>query len=220
MAGVKEFVAGQAEGMAKRAQELRKKPVAAARDAAAKSAETLKSMKDPVRAFARSGVKLTTISQGTAQSLIELQERIVASALNDAAEQLERAATSQSLRDALSSQASVLMGARERIVADMAQALAILRDAGGDVREVASRTYGSVAGKTGGKQAAGAKTAKTAKRKPARRKSTARKAKGSKASGAKTAGKAKGSKASGAKTAGKAKRASRARSTGARKRGR
>jgi phasin family protein len=207
MAGVKDFVVGQTEGLAKRAQELRKKPVAAARDAAAKSAESLKSLKDPVRTFARSGVRLTTISQGTAQSLIELQERIVASALNDAAAQLERAAASESLKDMLRNQASVLMGARERIVADMAQALAILRGAGGDVREVASRTYGSVAGKTGGKKkASGAKTAKTAKRKTARRKSTA--------------SKAKGSKASGAKSAGKAKRARRAGSTGTRKRGR
>ena len=201
MAGVKEFVVGQAEGMAKRAQELRKKPVAAARDAAAKSAETLKSMKDPVRAFARSGVKLTTISQDTAKSLIELQERIVASALSDAAEQLERAATSQSLKDALSSQASVLMGARERIVGDMAQALAILRGAGGDVRDVAARTYGNVAGKTGGKKkASGAKTAKTAKRKTARKKSTAKKS------------------ASGKARTRKAKTARRASSTGARKR--
>ncbi len=213
MAGVKDFVVGQTQGLAKRAQELRKKPVAAARDAAAKSAENLKSLKDPVRAFARSGVKLTTISQGTATSLIELQERIVASALNDAAAQLERAAASESLKDMLRNQASVLMDARERIVADMAQALAILRGAGSDVREVATRTYGNVAGQTGGKTAGkkGGKTArkkasgaKTAKRKPARRKSTA--------------SKAKGSKTARAKTAGTAKRARRARSTGTRKR--
>jgi phasin family protein len=169
MAGVKDFVVGQAEGLAKVAQELRKKPVAAARDAAAKSAENLKALKDPVRAFARSGVKLTTISQGTANSLIELQERIVASALNDAAAQLERAAASESLQDMLRNQASVLMDARERIVADMAQALTILRGAGGDVREVATQAYG----KTAGKKASGAKTAK---RKPARKKSTGRKA--------------------------------------------
>lgn len=192
MAGVKDFVVGQTEGLARRAQELRKKPVAAARDAAAKSAESLKSLKDPVRAFARSGVKLTTISQGTATSLIELQERIVASALNDAAAQLERAAASESLKDMLRNQASVLMDARERIVADMAQALAILRGAGSDVREVATRTYGNVAGQTGSKTAGKtarkkASGAKTAKRKPARRKSTARKTPARKAKPAKRA---------------------------------
>ena len=196
MAGIKDLLVEQTEGLAKRAQELRKKPVAAARDAAAKSAENLKSLKDPVRAFARSGVKLTTISQGTAKSLIELQERIVASALDDAAAQLERAAASESLKDMLRNQASVLMDARERIVADMAQALTILRGAGGDVREVATRTHGTVAGQTGSKTAGktGGKTvrkkasgAKSAKRKPARKKSTARKAPATKARPAKRA---------------------------------
>ena len=201
MAGVKDFVVGQAEGLAKVAQELRKKPVAAARGAAAKSAENLKALKDPVRAFARSGVKLTTISQGTANSLIELQERIVASALSDAAAQLERAAASESLKDVLSSQASALMGARERIVADMAEALAILRGAGGDVREVATRTYGNVAGKSGRK----ASGAKTAKRKPARKKATGRKA-----AAKKTAAKKKVAK--------KAKRTTRGKTAGAGKR--
>ena len=198
MAGVKDFVVGQAEGLAKRAQELRKKPVAAARDAAARSAENLKALKDPVRAFARSGVKLTTISQGTANSLIELQERIVASALNDAAAQLERAAASESLKDVLSSQANALMGARERIVADMAEALAILRGAGSDVRDVATRTVG----KTAGKKTSGAKTAK---RKPARKKSTGRKAAAKKTAAKKTAAK-------------KAKRTTRGKAAGARKR--
>ncbi len=208
MAGVKDFVVGQAEGLAKIAQELRKKPVAAARDAAAKSAENLKALKDPVRAFARSGVKLTTISQGTANSLIELQERIVASALNDAAAQLERAAASESLQDMLRSQASALMGARERIVADMAEALAILRGAGGDVREVATRTVGKTVGKTAGKTA-GKKTsgAKAAKRKPARKKSTGRKAAAKKTAAKKTVAK-------------KAKRTTRGKSTKTRKRSR
>ena len=204
MAGVKDFVVGQAEGLAKRAQELRKKPVAAARDAAARSAENLKALKDPVRAFARSGVKLTTISQGTANSLIELQERIVASALNDAAAQLERAAASKSLKDVLSSQANALMGARERIVADMAEALAILRGAGSDVRDVATRTVGKTSGKAAGKKTSGAKTAK---RKPARKKTTGRKAAAKKTAAKKTAAK-------------KAKRTTRGKTAGARKRSR
>ena len=76
MVKVKEVAVEQAEALADRAEKLRRRPVEAVREAAAKSAENVKSMRDPVRALTRSGVKLTAISQSTIQRLIELQEQM------------------------------------------------------------------------------------------------------------------------------------------------
>jgi len=141
---VKEFVSKTTQGIAEQAQKLRKAPVDVARAAAIKSAGRIKSLKDPVRAFARSGVKLTAISQGTAQSLIELQEQIVTSALSNAATQLERAAHTEDVMALMRDQAEVLRTTRDRILDDMTQAVAIFKDAGGGVRKVATETYTTV----------------------------------------------------------------------------
>ena len=160
MAGIKDFVGERAQGLAEQAGKLRKAQAEAAREAATRSAAGLKSLKEPVRSLSRSGVRLTSISQGTAQRLIELQERIVTSALDDAAAQLERAAATDSVREVVADQARVLMAARERIVADMSEAIAILKDAGEDARRAARQTE------------AGARTTRTKARKkaPARKK--------------------------------------------------
>ena len=165
---VKEFVAEQTQALADQAQKLGKAPVASAREAAVKSATSIKSLKDPIRALARSGVKLTAISQGTAQSLIELQAEIVTTALTEAADQLERAARASNVRDLVRDQADVLKATRERIVGDITQAVTIFKDAGGDVRKVATQTYASVTGKDKAAPAAAKKT-KAAARKKAKR---------------------------------------------------
>jgi len=141
---VKEFLTEKAKGMAKQAKKFRESPLEAAREAGAKSAEAIKSLNDPIRTFARSGVKLTAISQGTAQSLIELQTEIVTSALSQAATQLERVARTVSVTDMVRDQSDVLKAAGERIVDDMSKAVKILRDAGGDVRKVATDAYAKV----------------------------------------------------------------------------
>lgn len=146
MSKIKVFVTEQSQAVAEQAQKFGKEPAQVARDAAVKSAERVKSLKDPIRALSRSGVKLTAISQGTAQSLIELQAEIVTSALTEAAAQLERAARTDNVVDLVRDQADVLRATRERLLNDIGQAVAIFRDAGGDVRKVASQTYGKVAG--------------------------------------------------------------------------
>ncbi len=136
---IKDFVTEQSQAVAEQARKLRKEPVQVAREAAVKSAERIKSLQDPVRALSRPGVKLTAISQGTAQSLIELQAQIVTSALTEAAAQLERAARTDNVTDLVRDQAEVLRATRERIVSDISQAVAIFKDAGGDVRKVAGK---------------------------------------------------------------------------------
>ena len=170
---MKDFVAEKTEVFADQVQKLGKNPVKAAREAAVKSAEGIKSLKAPVRVFARSGVRLAAISQGTAQSLIELQAEIVTSALSDAAAQLERAARTDNVMDLVRDQADVLRATRERIVNDMTQAVAIFKDAGGDVRKVATQTYAKVSGQ-GGEESAAAKPAGVRKAKRAVRKTAAR----------------------------------------------
>ncbi len=144
---IREFVTEQGEVLADRAGKLRERPVKAARRATAKSAERIKALRSPIRAVSRSGVKLTAISQSTAERLIEWQAQIVTSALTDAATQLERAAKAESARDLLRDQVDVLRAARERIVSDITEAVTILKDAGSETRKVATHTYASVTGK-------------------------------------------------------------------------
>jgi phasin family protein len=165
---MKEFVTEQTQALAEQAQKLGKEPVEAAREAAVKSAESIKSLKDPIRALARSGVKLTAISQGTAQSLIELQAEIVTTALTEAAGQLERAARANNVLDLVRDQTDVLRATRERIVSDITQAVTIFKDAGGDVRKVATHTYASVTGQDEAKPRKKAK--RPARKAPARAK--------------------------------------------------
>ena len=170
---LKDFVKEQREILAEQAGKLRTDPVKAARAASMKSAERIKALKDPIRAVSRSGVKLTAISQSTAERLIQLQEQLVTSALTDAATQLERAARADNVVELVRDQADVLRATRDRIVSDITEAVTILKDAGGDVRKVATHAYESVTGKA----EAAAPKAKVARRKAKRavRKAPARK---------------------------------------------
>jgi hypothetical protein len=138
-AGMSEFVAEQMKGLTEIVTELRRSRVAAARKAAVESAARIKSLNQRVRSLARSGVRVTAASRGAVQSLIELQEDIVTSALNDAAAQMERLAYTESVRDLARVQGEILQAARQRIVDDIARAVTALKSAAGDVRKAAER---------------------------------------------------------------------------------
>jgi len=172
---IKDFVLEQGQALAEQAGKLRTEPVQAARDAALKSAERIKTLKDPIRAVSRSGVKLTAISQSTAERLIDWQAQLVTQALTDAATQLERAARADNVKDLVRDQADVLRATRERIVSDITEAVTILKDAGGDVRKVAKHTYASVTGKgepapAAAKRKAARKTKRAVRKAPAKKK--------------------------------------------------
>jgi phasin family protein len=143
-AQIQNFMTEQTNALAEQAQKFREDPVESARGAATGSAEGLKSLKDPVRVIARSGVKLTAISQNALQGLIELQSEIVTSALTDAVNRLERAARADNVIDLMQEQAEALRATRDRMVDEVARAFAIFKDAGRDVGEVATQTYSKV----------------------------------------------------------------------------
>lgn len=162
---VKEFLEEQTQGLAELADRLRKERVAAARRAATESAARVRELNARVRELARSGVRLTTISQSALQSLIELQAEIVTAAIGDASTQIRRLADTESVRDLARQQGEVLQATRERIVADIARATKILKGAAGDVREVAASVRKPRAAAPRKKAARGkAKTKATAKR--------------------------------------------------------
>ena len=119
-------------------------------------------------------MKLTTISSDAVARLIELQTHVVTSALTDAATQLERAARADDPRELLRSQAAALRATRDRVVADVAEAVSIVKGAGQEARKVATQTYAHVTGKAEAaparRRAKGARKTKRAVRKaPARR---------------------------------------------------
>ena len=181
-AGMSEFVAEQMKGLTEMVTELRKSRVAAARKAAVESAARIKSLNQRVRSLARSGVRVTAASQGAVQSLIELQEDIVTSALNDAAAQMERLAYTESVRDLARVQGEILQAARQRIVDDIARAVTVLKSAAGDVRKAAERAAAAkpakarpkAKAKAKAKVKAGAKTKAAPKAKRKSRKSVQR----------------------------------------------
>ena len=173
---VKEFLEEQTQGLAELAENLRKSRIAAARRAATLSAARVRSLNAKVRELSRSGVRLTSISHGTVQSLIELQGEIVTSAITDAAAQIQRLAETESVRDLARQQADVLQATRQRIVDDITRAVTILRGAAADAREVAVRAR--AAASAAPKKKARAKKAKRKAAKTVRKtvRKTARKA--------------------------------------------
>jgi len=138
--GINDFIEEQRKGLAELLANLGKSRVAAARNAARQSAARIKELNGRVRALARSGVRLTAVSQGAAQDLIELHADIVNSALTEAAAQIERMAYTESVRDLARLQADVLQAARQRIVDDMARAVTILKDAAGSARKAVAKS--------------------------------------------------------------------------------
>lgn len=134
-AHLSEFIAEQREGLVDLMKSLRQSQVKAAREAARSSAERIKSLNQRVRALAKSGLRVNEVSHGAAQNLIELQADIVTSALTDAATQIERLSYTETARDFARLQAEVIMGARQRIVDELARAVTALKGAAGDVRK-------------------------------------------------------------------------------------
>ena len=94
---MQEFVSDTSSALVDKVQKIRKESVESAREAAVGSAEKIKSLKGPVRTFARSGVKLTTVSQNTFASLIDLRADALTSALSELALRLEKAARAESI---------------------------------------------------------------------------------------------------------------------------
>jgi hypothetical protein len=131
---INEFIEEQRKGLAELLENLSKSRVAAARNAARQSAARIKELNGRVRALARSGVRLTAVSQNAAQDFIELHAEIVNTALTEAAAQIERLAYTESVRDLARLQAEVLQATRQRIVDDIARAVTILKDAADDAR--------------------------------------------------------------------------------------
>lgn len=170
---IQDFMTEQTSSLLEQAQKFRADPVESARGVATGSAVSLKALKDPVRVLSRSGVKLTAISQNALQGLIELQSEIVTSALADAANRLERAARADNVIDLVQDQAEALGATRDRMVDEASRAFAIFKDAGRDVRKVASQTYSKVV-ETAEEEAPAAKAAPVRKARRAARKTTVR----------------------------------------------
>lgn len=160
-----EFLDEQTKGLRDMAVNLRKARVDAARKAALESAARIKALNARVRGLAHSGVRLTSISHGTVQSLIELQSEIVTAALGDAAHQLERIARTGNVRDFAREQAEVLHATRERIVADVERTMKILQRAAQDARKVAERGVKPAAEKAKRSARKAKRTARKASRK-------------------------------------------------------
>jgi hypothetical protein len=140
----RKLVRDQAEFVGEQARVFRQAPGVLVRGAAAKSARGVKALQRPARVVTRSGVRLTSLSQETLQSVLELQLEVVTSVLTNAAAQLERIARARGVRDLTGGRAEELRAARKRIAADISRVIEILRRAGEGVRAVATDTYEDV----------------------------------------------------------------------------
>ena len=168
---VQEFVTGRAAALAGRVKKVRLPSLTSARDAVRNSADSVRSLKTPVNAVARSGIRLTSVSQAFSQNLIELQTDMVSAAISDAALRLERASRAGNLVELFRDQIELLPATRTRLGTDAQRVAEIFREAGREVRAVATQTYEKIVDAAPAKR----KPRKTAARKTAKvRKSTRR----------------------------------------------
>jgi predicted oxidoreductase (fatty acid repression mutant protein) len=94
--------------------------------------------------IARSGVKLTSVSQTAVQSLIELQSDVVTSALTDVALRLERATRAENIVELVREQIELTPATRARMAEDATRVVTIVKVAGRDFRNVARHAYESI----------------------------------------------------------------------------
>lgn len=141
---MQEIVTEKTQALAEQVQKLRKESAETVREAVADSAESLKAMKSPVRLFARSGIKVTAVSQTAVQSLIELQSDVITSALTGLALRLERASQAENVIELVRDQFEMLPATRDRLINDATRAVSIFKDAGRELRNVATHTYEKV----------------------------------------------------------------------------
>jgi hypothetical protein len=139
-----EFASEQRQALGEQVQRFREHPIASMREVAVASADGIKSLKAPVRAFAHSGVKLAVVSQNAMQNLIELESEVITSALTAAAMRLERAAEAENVVYLVLEQAEMLGATRDRIVDEATRAVEIFKVAGREVRKVGIHLYGQV----------------------------------------------------------------------------
>lgn len=169
---IQDFVSERKSAITDQVQKFRKESVETVRDAVAGSADNIKALKSPVRTIARSGVKVTSVSQTAFASLIELQSDIVTSTLTDVALRLERAARADNIVDLVRDQFELAQATRGRVVEDAQRAVEIFKVAGRDLKGVATHAYERFL-ETAEEKAPVAKTAKR-KAKRAVRKTTTR----------------------------------------------
>ena len=138
---MQEFVAEQAAALGSQVEKMRKGSIETVREAAVGSASNLKSLKSPVRTLARSGIKVTAVSQTAVASLIELQSDMLTSAISAAALRLERASRADNIVELVREQFEMIPATRDRLVEDANRAALIFKHAGRDPRGVATNLY-------------------------------------------------------------------------------
>lgn len=172
---IQEFVTDKASALTNQVEKIRKESVETVREAVAGGADNLKALKSPVRVVARSGVKVTTVSQTAVASLIELQSDVLTSALTDVAVRLERAAKADSIVELVREQIELGQATRGRIVEDAQRAVEIIKVAGRDLKGVATHAYERFV-ETTEEKAPAVKTARAKTKRVARKTTRARKA--------------------------------------------
>jgi hypothetical protein len=167
IAQMQEFVAEQTAALQDQVEKIAKESVETVRETVVGGAETLKSLKSPVRTIARSTIKVTNVSQTAVANLIDLQSDMLTSAISDAALRLERASRADNVFELVREQIEMIPATRARIVEDAQRAAMIFKHAGRDLRGVASSLYERVV-ETAEEKIPEVKV-KVARRKPAKR---------------------------------------------------
>ena len=138
---IQEFVIDKAQALNHRVIRMRQGSVKSARVAVQGSAVSLKGLKNPVRLVARSGVRLSTVSQTAVQELIELQSEALTAAITEFAQRLERAARAASVNELVRGQVEMLPATRARVAGAAGRVLQIVASTGREIRDLATETF-------------------------------------------------------------------------------
>ena len=161
--------------------------IASARQQTEQAAGRVRDGKKPVKKLSQLGHKLTTVSYRTTTRMLDQQTRMVERQIDALATRLRTAAKADTIVDLVRDQMQLVPEEASRFAADARATLAIVADAGGEMRDIITGTVADIRGtKSAPKKKSPTKKAQASK--PARKtKAKTAKAKAGKAAAAKAA---------------------------------
>ena len=120
--------------------------ISAARKGTEKAAGRVSKGKKPVKAVSRFGIKLTGVSHRTVNKLWKRQTKLVEDQIDALAGHLKAAANADDLRNLVRTQIDLIPENASRIKDEAREAFDIVKDAGGEIRDIMKVTVDELRG--------------------------------------------------------------------------
>jgi len=152
------------EQLQARAQTYRDTAISAARGSFLGAADRVAGAKQPVRALALAGQRLSSLSNRYFEQFFGQQAHTFEGVIEGGVERLKRAAKADSLAEFVSDQRELTAAARDRITKDLKATLKIASDTGTELRDLWVETYVELVNGVKPRRASSTRTVRTAPR--------------------------------------------------------